>query len=189
MFVFIPSADFVNHDFRELLIDRFVSQVPMGFIGLMLMLLASKSVEDSNFRPFLQWFVFGASVFFSVLLLLAIPQAMFTNHQLARELDTALIQRREQYEMVRNQLADVDVLRGLGDQFVQSGQLSKELTETKKLEAASDLVDRQLAQMKRQIYFAEKDRNLVLRQKWFGGTLSAVVLAVSFVLLALTALA
>ena len=68
MLVFVPSADFVNQEFREAFIDLFVSQVPMGFIGLMLMLIASKSVEDSLFRPFLRWFVFGVAVFFSVLL-------------------------------------------------------------------------------------------------------------------------
>ena len=41
--------------------------------------------------------------------------------------------------------------------------------------------------MDQQIQQMERQRNLAVNQRRFGGTLSAVVLAVAFVLLALTA--
>ena len=54
-----------------------------------------------------------------------------------------------------------------------------------KTKAAQRFIDGQLAQMDDQIQQAERQRNLAVNQRRFGGTFSAVVLAVAFVLLAL----
>ena len=60
-------------------------------------------------------------------------------------------------------------------------------TDEDQQKAANDFVAGQLAQMDQQIQQMERQRNLAVNQRRFGGTLSAVVLAVAFVLLALTA--
>jgi glutathione S-transferase len=75
----------------------------------------------------------------------------------------------------------------LGNQLTQAGQLPADASEEDRVKAAQAFIDKQLAQMEQQIKQGERQRNLAVNQRRFGGTLSAVILAVAFVLLALGA--
>jgi len=87
--------------------------------------------------------------------------------------------------MARQQSKDPEGVKMLGEQLAQAGQLPADATDADKAKAAQQFIDGQLAQMDEQIQQAERQRNLAVNQRRYGGTLSAVVMAVAFVLLAL----
>ena len=89
--------------------------------------------------------------------------------------------------MARQQSANPDNVKMLGNQLTQAGQLPADASYEDKVKAAQAFIDKQLAQMEQQIKQGERQRNLAVNQRRFGGTLSAVILAVAFVLLALAA--
>jgi glutathione S-transferase len=89
--------------------------------------------------------------------------------------------------MARQQSANPENVKMLGNQLTQAGQLPADASDEDKVKAAQAFIDKQLAQMEQQIKQGERQRNLAVNQRRFGGTLSAVILAVAFVLLALAA--
>ena len=96
-----------------------------------------------------------------------------------------LQQRRGQLELARQQSKDPEGVAMLGEQLAQAGQLAADASDEEKREAAQEFIDGQLAQMDQQIQQAERQRNLAVNQRRFGGTVSALVLAAAFTLLAL----
>ena len=88
--------------------------------------------------------------------------------------------------MARQQGKNPEAVKMLGEQLAQAGQLPAGASDEDKQKAAQQFIDRQLGQMDDQIQRVEKQRNLAASQRFFGGTLTAVVLAVAFVLLAFT---
>ena len=89
--------------------------------------------------------------------------------------------------MARQQSANPETVKVLGEQLAQAGQLPADASEEDKLQAAQTFIEKQLSQMNEQIQQAERQRDLTINQRFFGGTISAVVLAVALVLLALGA--
>jgi hypothetical protein len=75
----------------------------------------------------------------------------------------------------------------LGEQLAQAGQLAADATEDDKLRAAEKMVDDQITQMEVQLKTVEAGQARESQQRFIGGTITAVVLAVAFVLLAFTA--
>ena len=185
--VVLSAADWSDGIYTQLLIERLVSQTPMGFIGLLLMLISSRLDHPQMPRTVIRWVVCVVSAVLALLMIFVIPKGLSGNQELVGEADQTLDQRRSQLEMARQQSANPDNVKVLGEQLAQAGQLPSDATEVEKTEAAQAFIDKQLMQMSDQIKQAERQRNLAVNQRFFGGTISAVVLAVAFVLLALVA--
>jgi 50S ribosomal subunit-associated GTPase HflX len=78
-------------------------------------------------------------------------------------------------------------VKAVGEQLAQAGQLAADASDEDKVKAAETLIDEQIAQMDQQLKKVEGQQRRLSQQRLIGGTASAVVLAVAFVLLALTA--
>ena len=83
--------------------------------------------------------------------------------------------------------ADAAQVTSLGEQLAQAGQLAADVTEDDKLRAAQKMVDDQIVQMEAQLKTVEAGQARESQQRFIGGTITAVVLAIAFVLLAFTA--
>ena len=75
----------------------------------------------------------------------------------------------------------------LGEQLAQAGQLAADARKDDKQRAAETMIDEQISQMATQLKRVESQKNRESRQRLIGGAATAVVLAIAFVLLALTA--
>ena len=131
--------------------------------------------------------VCALSAVLALMMLSVIFMGLSGSQELVGEADQTLDQRRSQLEMARQQSANPDNVKILGEQLAQAGQLPADATDEDKSKAAQEFIDKQLSQMDQQIQQAERQRNLAVNQRRFGGTLSAMVLAVALALLALAA--
>ena len=98
-----------------------------------------------------------------------------------------LEQGREALKDARAFRADAAQVTSLGEQLAQAGQLAADATEDDKLRAAQKMVDDQIAQMEAQLKTVEAGQARESQQRFIGGTITAVVLAIAFALLAFTA--
>jgi hypothetical protein len=187
MAVLLSAADWADGVFKQLLIERLVSQAPMGFIGLLLMLLGSRLDHPEKARPPIRWLVCVISALLAVVMIVVIPVSISGNQNLSGETDQTLEQQRGQLDMARQQSANPENVKMLGNQLSQAGQLPADASDEDKIQAAQTFIDKQLEQMQQQIQQGERQRNLAVNQRRYGGTLSAVILAIAFVLLALAA--
>ncbi len=185
--VVLSAADWSNGVFQQLMIERLVSQAPMGFVGLLLMLIGSRLDHPQQLRTPIRWVVCIVSAVLAVLMIAVIIPGITGNQSLMGEADQALEQSRNQLEMARQQSANPENVKVLGERLAQAGQLPADATEEDKIQAAQTFIDKQLTQMREQIQQAERQRELTINQRLFGGTISAAVLAVALVLLALGA--
>jgi uncharacterized protein involved in exopolysaccharide biosynthesis len=185
MVVIVSAADWSDSTFQQVLIERLVNQAPMGLVGLLLMLLGSRLDHPSAARTPIRWVVCGVSSLLAIAMIAVVPMAITGNQSLADQADQTLEAKRSQLEMARQQSKDPEGVKMLGEQLAQAGQLPADASDEDKTKAAQKFIDGQLAQMDEQIQQAERQRNLAVNQRRYGGTLSAVVMAVAFVLLAL----
>ncbi|QNG27676.1 hypothetical protein H0O21_03520 [Synechococcus sp. HK01-R] len=185
--VVLSGADWSEPAFQQLLIERLVSQAPMGFVGLLLMLIGSRLDHPGAERTVIRWVVCVLSALLTVVMIAVVPMAISGNQTLSGQADQTLQQRRGQLEMARQQGKNPDNVKMLGDQLAQAGQLPAGASDEEKTKAAQLFIDGQLQQMDDQIQQAERQRNLAVNQRRYGGTVSAVVLAIAFVLLAFAA--
>ena len=185
MVVIVSAADWSDSTFQQVLIERLVNQAPMGLLGLLLMLLGSRLDHPSAARTPIRWVVCGVSSLLAIAMIAVVPMAITGNQTLADQADQTLEAKRSQLEMARQQSKDPEGVKMLGEQLAQAGQLPADASDEDKTKAAQKFIDGQLAQMDEQIQQAERQRNLAVSQRRYGGTLSAVVMAVAFVLLAL----
>ena len=183
--VIVSAADWSDSTFQQVLIERLVNQAPMGLVGLLLMLLGSRLDHPSAARTPIRWVVCGVSSLLAIAMIAVVPMAITGNQTLADQADQTLEAKRSQLEMARQQSKDPEGVKMLGEQLAQAGQLPADASDEDKTKAAQKFIDGQLAQMDEQIQQAERQRNLAVNQRRYGGTLSAVVMAVAFVLLAL----
>ncbi len=184
--VLLTGSDWSDQVYQQLVIERLVNQAPMAFVGLLLMLIGSRLDQPGQEKSLIRWLVCGLSALLAVLKFAVIPLAITGNQSLAGEADQGLQQKRDQLEMARQQGKNPEAVQMLGEQLAQAGQLPAGASDEDKQKAAQQFIDRQLGQMDDQIQRVEKQRNLAASQRFFGGTLTAVVLAVAFVLLAFT---
>ena len=185
--VVLSAADWSDEVYQQLLIERLVSQAPMGFIGLLLMLISSRLDQPRSERTPIRIVVCVLAALLALAMIAVIPLGISGNQSLSVEADQSLNQKRGQLEMARQQSANPDNVKILGEQLAQAGQLPADATDEDKSKAAQEFIDKQLSQMDQQIQQAERQRNLAVNQRRFGGTLSAMVLAVALALLALAA--
>ena len=187
MAVLLSAADWADGVFKQLLIERLVNQAPMGLVGLLLMLLGSRLDQPEAVRPPIRWLVGVLSALLAILMIVVVPVSISGNQNLSGESDQTLEQQKGQLEMARQQSANPENVKMLGNQLTQAGQLPADASEEDKVKAAEAFIDKQLTQMEQQIKQGERQRNLAVNQRRFGGTFSAVILAIAFVLLALGA--
>lgn len=185
LLVLIGAADWADATFQQVLIERLVNQSPMGLVGLLLMLIGSRLDHPTAVRTPIRWVVCGLSALLTITMIALVPMAITGNQSLAGQADQTLQQKRGQLEMARQQSKNPEGVKMLGEQLAQAGQLPADATDADKVKAAQQFIDGQLAQMDEQIQQAERQRNLAVNQRRFGGTFSAIVLAVAFALLAL----
>ena len=183
--VIFSAAEWSDPAFQQVLIERLVNQAPMGLVGLLLMLIGSRLDHPGAARTPIRWVVCVLSSLLTIALIGVVPMAITGNQTLAGQADQTLEQKRGQLEMARQQSKDPEGVKMLGEQLAQAGQLPAGASDDDKTKAAQRFIDGQLAQMDDQIQQAERQRNLAVNQRRLGGTFSAVVLAVAFVLLAL----
>lgn len=174
--------------FRQLLVDRLVTQSPMALVGLLLMLITDRLERLGPDRTLLGWVVAILAALLSLALLVAVPVSIGGDQALTTQADQALDAKEGQLKMARGQSEDPRLVEQLINQAESAGQIPATATLEQKQTQAKAFINRQLKQAEDQLQQARRARNLAVNQRRFGGTGSAVVMAVAFGLLALAAL-
>ncbi|MGB7564405.1 MAG: HpsJ family protein [Prochlorococcaceae cyanobacterium] len=182
--ILIPWA-WGEEAFRQLVVERLVSQAPLALIGLLLVLLSSRLDHPNEKHTPVRWLVTGISALLAVALLVAVPVSISGDRALSEQADQQLVAQRSQVEAARAQLKNPQALEQLVAQLEQSGQLPPGGTAEQKLQLVKVQFESRLQQADKQIQQAERARDLSINQRRFGGTGSALVLAVAFTLMAL----
>ena len=176
-----------EESFRQLLSTTLVTQSPMAFVGLSLMLIAARLDDPRASRTPLHWFVCVISGVLSLALLVTIPVSIAGDRTVSEQADQALMAQKGQLEMARAQLQNPQVVEQVIAQGERAGQIPASATAAQKQQAAKAFMDRQLSQADEQLKQAESRRDLAANQRRIGGLGTAVVLVVAFTLLALVA--
>ncbi len=179
--------DWGSEPFRQLVVERLVSQAPMALIGLVLMYLSSR-LEDpsgSQARTPLLWSVCIISGLLAVLLTAALPIAFGGDQLLQDQTDQQLAAQRAQLEMARQQSQNPAVLQQLVRQAESSGQIPAGASDAQKTQAARAFIDRQLETMQSKFTQAEQSAKVAISQRRFGSTGGAIALIVAFTILCL----
>ena len=163
-----------------------VALAPLGFLGLLVTLIASRLEHPQQRQTPLRWVVCGFSALLAAGMIAAIPISLSSEAGDASQLQN-LDQGRQALKEARQFREDEQQVEALGEQLAQAGQLAADATADDKRRAAEVMVDEQIVQMESQLQRFEAQRTRESRQRLIGGTASAVVLAIAFALLALTA--
>jgi glutathione S-transferase len=184
----LVGVDWSHDTTRPQVTGPLVALAPLGFLGLLVALMGARL---DNPRPRrrqtpLRWLICALSALLAVGMLVAIP---FSLDGAAGDPAQAenLEQGRQALKEAR-QFRDDDLrVKAVGEQLAQAGQLAADASDEDKIKAAETMIDEQIAQMDQQLKKVEGQQNRQSQQRLIGGTASAAVLAVAFVLLALTA--
>ncbi|KEF42403.1 MAG: hypothetical protein ER33_05975 [Cyanobium sp. CACIAM 14] len=177
--------DWEEEPFRQLVVERLISQSPMALVGLLLMYLSSRLEDPAETRPPVLWTVCIISGLLAVLLTASLPIAFGGDQLMQQQSDQQLAAKRGQLEMARQQSKDPALLQQLIKQAEASGQVPPGATEAQKTQAARAFIDRQLDQLETQFKQTEQTSRVSLNQRRYGGSLGAVVLIVAFTILCL----
>ena len=163
-----------------------VALAPLGFIGLLTCLIGSRLENSQQQVTPLRVVVCAFSALLAIGMVVAVPMSLSSG---AGDLSKTqnLEQGRAAMKEARAFRDDPEQVASLGEQLAQAGQLAADATEEDKLRAAKTMIDEQIDQMDTQLKRVESQQTRESRQRLIGGTATAVVLAVAFVLLALTA--
>ena len=183
----LSVSNWGEESFRQLLATTLVTQSPMAFVGMLLMLIGQRLDEPVPGRTPLRWFVAVVSTVLALGLLVTIPVSISGDRAVSDQANQALLAQRGQLEMAKAQLENPQVLEQVIAQGVQAGQISADASEADKKKAAQAFMNRQLSQAEEQLKQAESRRDLAANQRRIGGTGTAVVLLVAFTLLAVVA--
>ncbi|MEX0588542.1 MAG: HpsJ family protein [Cyanobium sp.] len=188
MLVMLGSWNWSEEGYRQLLMDRLVTQSPMALVGLLLMLFGSRLDHPSAGRTPLRWLVAVLAILLALAMVVAVPVSISGDRSLADQADQQLEARKAQLATARAQMDNPQVIDQLIAQGEQAGQIPAAAPIEQKRQAAKAFMDRQLKQADDQLQQQLRTRDLTVNQRRFGGTGTAVVLAVGFVLVALVAL-
>lgn len=163
-----------------------VALAPLGFIGLLTCLIGSRLENPQQQVTPLRVVVCAFSALLAIGMVVAVPMSLSNG---AGDLSKTqnLEQGRAAMKEARAFRDDPEQVASLGEQLAQAGQLAADATDEDKLRAAKTMIDEQINQMDTQLKRVESQQTRESRQRLIGGTATAVVLAVAFVLLALTA--
>jgi hypothetical protein len=177
--------DWQEEPFRQLVVERLISQSPMALIGLLLMYLSSRLEDPAEARTPVLWTVCILSGLLAVVLTASLPVAFGGDQAMEQQSQQQLASKRGQLEMARQQSKDPALLKQLIQQAEASGQVPPGASDAQKTQAARAFVDRQLEQLETQYKQAEQTSKVTLNQRRYGGSLGAVVLIVAFTILCL----
>lgn len=186
--VLLPLWNWGEEGFRQLLVDRLVTQSPMALVGVLLMLFGSRLDHPAEGRTPLRWLVAALSALLAIALLVAVPVSISGDRAIADQTDQTIAAKRGQLEMARAQMENPEAINQFVRQAEQAGQLPPQGTDEQKRQMVKELMGRQLDQAEEQLKQQERARDLAVNQRRIGGTGTAAVLAISFVLVALVAL-
>ena len=163
-----------------------VALAPLGFIGLLTCLIGSRLENPQQQVTPLRAVVCVLSALLAIGMLVAVPMSLSSG---AGDLSQAqnIEQGRLAMKEARAFRDNPEQVASLGEQLAQAGQLAADASKDDKQLAAETMIDEQISQMATQLKQVESQKNRESRQRLIGGTASAVVLAIAFVLLALTA--
>ena len=163
-----------------------VALAPLGFIGLLTCLIGSRLKNPQQQVTPLRAVVCVLSALLAIGMLVAVPMSLSSG---AGDLSQAqnIEQGRAAMKEARAFRDNPEQVASLGEQLAQAGQLAADASKDDKQRAAETMIDEQISQMATQLKQVESQKNRESRQRLIGGTASAVVLAIAFVLLALTA--
>jgi len=182
----VVAIDWADTSRPPQLTGPLVALAPLGFLGLLVTLIASRLEDPQQRHTPLRWVVCGCSALLAAGMIAAIPMSLSSEAGDASQLQN-LDQGRQALKEARQFREDEQQVEALGEQLAQAGQLAADATADDKRRAAQVMVDEQIVQMESQLQRFEAQRTRESRQRLIGGTASAVVLAVAFALLALTA--
>ena len=177
--------DWEEEAFRQLVVERLISQAPMGLIGLLLMYLSSRLEDQSEGRTPVLWTVCIISGLLAVLLTASLPITFGGDQQMQQQNDQQIAAKRGQLEMARQQSKDPALLQQLIKQAEATGQVPSGATEAQKTQSARAFIDRQLDQLETQFKQTEQTGKVTLSQRSYGGSLGAVVLIIAFTIICL----
>lgn len=163
-----------------------VALAPLGFIGLLTCLIGSRLENPQQQVTPLRAVVCVLSALLAIGMLVAVPMSLSNG---AGDLSQAqnIEQGRAAMKEARAFRDNPEQVASLGEQLAQAGQLAADASKDDKQRAAETMIDEQISQMATQLKRVESQKNRESRQRLIGGTATAVVLAIAFVLLALTA--
>ena len=163
-----------------------VALAPLGFIGLLTCLIGSRLENPQQQVTPLRVVICALSALLAIGMVVAVPMSLSSGAG-----DLSKTQNLEQGRAAMNEARafrdDPEQVASLGEQLAQAGQLAADATKEDKQRAAEMMIDEQITQMETQLKRVETQQTRESRQRLIGGTATAVVLAVAFVLLALTA--
>ena len=163
-----------------------VALAPLGFIGLLTCLIGSRLENPQQQVTPLRVVVCAFSALLAIGMVVAVPMSLSSGAG-----DLSNTQNLEQGRAaMKEALAfrdDPEQVASLGEQLAQAGQLAADATDEDKQRAAKTMIDEQISQMDTQLKRVESQQTRESRQRLIGGTATAVVLAVAFVMLALSA--
>ena len=163
-----------------------VALAPLGFVGLLICLLASRlEVPEQRLTP-LRILICALSGLLALGMVAAVPLSLDTGSSDAAKTQN-LDQGRQALKEARAIRDDSEQMKAFGEQLAQAGRLAADATDQDKLRAAETMIDEQISQIATQLKLVESQQKRDTRQRIIGGTTTAVVLAIAFVLLALTA--
>lgn len=188
LLVLLAAWNWSDEAYRQLLIDRLVTQSPMALVGLLLMLFGIRLDSPHEHRTPLAWVAGVLAILLAIANIVAVPVTISGDRALADQADQQLAARQGQLAMARAQLANPEAIDQFVEQAEQAGQLPANASTEDKRKLVKQVMERQLQQADDQLKQQQKARDLTVNQRRIGGTGTAVVLAVAFVLVALAAL-
>ncbi len=188
LLVLLASWNWGEEAYRQLLIDRLVTQSPMALVGLLLMLFGIRLDSPAEPRTPLAVLAGVLAILLAIANIIAVPVTISGDRALADQADQQLDARQGQLAMARAQLANPEAIDQFVDQAEQAGQLPRDASLEDKRKLVKQLMDRQLQQAEEQLAQQKQARDISVNQRRIGGTGTAVVLAVAFVLVALVVL-
>jgi len=189
LFVLLTGWNWGEESYRQLFVQVAVSQSPMALVGLVLMLLAAR-LDGFGGRTPLRITTGVISALLAIVMLVAVPVSISGDRALVDQADQQLQAGSAQVDMMRSQLAGAspEALDQLVEQAEQAGQLPAKASAEQKRSFVKELMGRQIKRAEDQLSQQRKARDITVNQRRIGGTVSAVVLLVAFVLMALVAL-
>jgi type VI protein secretion system component VasK len=187
--VLISGWNWAEDNFRQLFVQVLVSQSPMALVGLVLMLVGSRLDAPAGRTP-LRITTGVLSIVLAIAMVVTVPVSISGDKSLSEQTDQQLQAGEGQVQMMRSQLASAppEALDQLVQQLDQAGQLPAQASAAQKRQLVRQRMGAQIKRAEDQLNQQRRARDLNVNQRRIGGTVSAVVLLIAFVLVALAAL-
>lgn len=181
----LTGIDWSDPSIKAQAMGAVVTLAPLGFLGLLVALIGSRLEEPHRRLTPLRWVICVFSAVLAVGMIVAVPLSLT---ELTEDISKVqnLNQGRQAIAEAQRFREDEQQVKALGEQLAQAGQLAADASDEDKRRAAEQMVDSQISQMQDQLEKVEQQQSRETRQRLVGVTGSALVLAIAFVLLALT---